>query len=169
MEPLESTSIHMVQSAVARLLALFPQRRDDAAAREAYNRQTHAEFDHVRDFLVLHYQATEREGAFWRACRDAPPPEGLAEKLRQFRAGGRILAENDGLFTEPGWLQVMVGQGIRPDAWSPLAEAGSSAELAAFLGAIRDAIADQVRPLPSHADFIARHCRATAHKLGLAA
>jgi tryptophan halogenase len=169
MEPLESTSIHMVQSAVARLLTLFPQRQDDAAARDAYNRQTHAEFDHIRDFLVLHYHATERDGAFWQACREAPLPEALAEKLCQFRAGGRILAEDEGLFTEPGWLQVMVGQGIQPEAWSPLAEAGSPAELASFLQAIRDSTADQAARLPSHADFIARHCRATAHRPGLAA
>lgn len=169
MEPLESTSIHMVQSAVARLLALFPRRDGDAAARDAYNRQTHAEFDHVRNFLVLHYHATERDGAFWRACREAPLPEALAETLRQFRAGGRILAESDGLFTEPGWLQVMVGQGITPDGWSPLAQAAAPAQLASFLAGIRDAAAGQAARLPSHAQFIARHCRAAAVQRELAA
>ena len=159
LEPLESTAIHLVQSAMARLLALFPTRRDDPAARDAYNRQTHLEYDRIRDFLVLHYRATERTGTFWEACRAAPPPDGLAEKLRQFRAGGRIVVEPDELFTEPGWLQVMVGQGIEPAAWSPLAEAMDEAELARFLAAIRDAIADQARQLPRHADFVAAHCR----------
>ena len=162
LEPLESTAIHMVQSAMARLLALFPTRRDDPAARDAYNRQTHFEYDRIRDFLVLHYRATERTGAFWEACRAAPPPDGLAEKLRQFRAGGRIVTDKDELFTEPGWLQVMVGQGVEPAAWSPLAEAMGEADLARFLGGIRDAVADQTRRLPSHAAFIAAHCRAAS-------
>lgn len=87
-------------------------------------------------------------------------PEGLAEKLRQFRAGGRIVVEKDELFTEPGWLQVMVGQGIEPVAWSPLAEAMDEADLARFLAGIRDANAEQAGRLPSHASFLAAHCRA---------
>ena len=161
MEPLESTSIHMIQSAVARLLALFPGHRDDAAARDAYNRQTHAEFDGVRDFLVLHYWANRRAEPFWQARRDLVLPEALEEALRQFRAGGRILPVNDALFTEPAWLQVMSGQGIEPRAWSPLAQDSSEAELASFLAAIRDATRDQARALPAHQDFIAQHCLAT--------
>jgi tryptophan halogenase len=168
MEPLESTSIHMVQSAMARLLTLFPARGDDAAARDAYNRQTHFEYDRIRDFLVLHYHATERTGAFWQACRETPLPDGLAEKLRQFRAGGRIVTEKDELFTEPGWLQVMVGQGIEPAGWSPLAEGMSEDDLARFLAAIRDATADQAQRLPSHAAFIAANCRAAVTQ-GIAA
>ena len=155
LEPLESTAIHMVQSAMARLLALFPSRRGDPAARDAYNRQTHFEYDRIRDFLVLHYHATERTGAFWKACRAAPPPEGLAEKLRQFSAGGRIVVDPDELFTEPGWLQVMVGQGIEPAVWSPLAEAMETDDLARFLAAIRDTIAAQVRRLPPYPAHLA--------------
>ncbi len=155
LEPLESTSIHLVQSAVARLLALFPSRRDDPAARDAYNLQTHFECDRIRDFLVLHYHATRRAGAFWEGCRATPLPDGLAEKLRQFRAGGRIVLDRDELFTEPGWLQVLVGQGIEPAAWSPLAEAMETDDLARFLAATRDEIAQQVRRLPPYAAHLA--------------
>ena len=155
LEPLESTSIHLVQSAVARLLALFPSRRDDPAARESYNCQTHFECDRICDFLVLHYHATRRAGAFWEGCRASTLPDGLAEKLRQFRAGGRIVADRDELFTEPGWLQVLVGQGIEPAAWSPLAEAMETDDLARFLAAIRDTIAAQVRRLPPYPAHLA--------------
>ncbi|WP_375427292.1 tryptophan halogenase family protein [uncultured Sphingomonas sp.] len=160
MEPLESTSIHMVQSAVARLLDLFPGDRDDAAARDAYNRLTDAEYDGIRDFLILHYHANERSGAFWRRCREMAVPETLTEKIRQFRAGGRVVREGEGLFTEPGWVQVMTGQGIVPGHVSPLSQALSPGKLAEFLDNIRTGIADQVGRMPTHADFIARHCRA---------
>ncbi len=164
MEPLESTSIHMVQSAVARLLELFPTGRDDDAARDAYNRLTDVEYDRIRDFLILHYHANERPGAFWERCRATPIPDTLAEKIRQFRAGGRVVREGDELFTEPGWVQVMTGQGIAPTRWSPLAEQLSPDQLAAFLGNIRGGIADQVAALPTHADFVARHCAAKQEK-----
>ena len=160
MEPLESTSIHMVQSALARLLSVFPSRQPDPAARLAYNRQTDAEYDRIRDFLILHYHANQRDEPFWRRCREMSLPPELEDKLAQFRAGGRILREAEELFTEPGWLQVMTGQGITPEAWSPLAEQLSPDQLAAFLREIRVGVQTQVAALPTHADFIASHCRA---------
>lgn len=159
LEPLESTSIYLVQSAVARLLELFPDRTPDSAARDAYNRQTHAEVDRIRDFLILHYHATMREEPFWRERREAPVPDELAEKLRQFAAGGRILRAGDELFTEPGWLQVMTGQGIVPTRWSPLAERLPEGELAAFLGDVSRSAVLQAADLPPHARFVADHCR----------
>ena len=159
LEPLESTSIHLVQSAVARFMDLFPGRAPDPAARDAYNRLTHEEVDRIRDFLILHYHANARDEPFWRDCRATPPPDGLADKLRQFRAGGRILREGEELFTEPGWLQVMVGQGVIPDRWSPLADGLSDADLAGFLAGVARAAAVQADALPPHAAFVARHCR----------
>lgn len=159
LEPLESTSIHLVQSGVARLLELFPDRTPDPAARDAFNSRTHAEFDHIRDFLILHYHATARTEPFWRECRSTPLPDSLSERLRQFAAGGRILRTGEELFTEPGWLQVMTGQGIIPTRWSPLVEGLTPRELAAFLGDVARATAGQVATLPSHAEFVARTCR----------
>jgi tryptophan halogenase len=162
MEPLESTSIHMVQSAVARLLSVFPGRAPDPAAREAYDRQTHAEYDRIRDFLILHYHANQRDEPFWARCREMSIPTELADRLEQFRSGGRILREREELFTEPGWLQVMVGQGITPRGWSPLAEQLTPGQLEGFLRDIRAGIERQVAALPPHEDFIARHCPARA-------
>ncbi len=160
MEPLESTSIHMVQSAVARLLSLFPSAGDTTAARTAYNRQTHLEYDTVRDFLILHYHANHRQEPFWQHCRAMALPERLGEKIAQFRAGAILTQDVTDLFTEPAWLQVMIGQDINPATWSPLAEALSPEQLAGFLADIRDRHAATARALPTHASIIARHCPA---------
>ncbi len=162
MEPLESTSIHMVQSAVARLLALFPSASDNGAARSAYNRQTHAEYDRIRDFLILHYHANSRDEPFWQQCRDAPLPETLAEKIAQFRAAAILVPDAADLFTEPAWLQVMIGQHVDPIAWSPLAEGLSSTQLERFLADIRDRHAGLAESLPMHAQTVAWHCRAAS-------
>jgi tryptophan halogenase len=160
MEPLESTSIHMVQSAVARLLSLFPSAGDTAPARAVYNCQTHVEYDTVRDFLILHYHASRRPEPFWQRCRDMPLPDRLAEKIAQFRAAAILTQDVADLFTEPAWLQVMIGQDINPVTWSPLAEALSPDQLAGFLADIRDRHAATARALPAHADTVARHCKA---------
>ncbi|MGA1800047.1 tryptophan halogenase family protein [Sphingomonas sp. 4RDLI-65] len=160
MEPLESTSIHMVQSAVARLLALFPSADDTGAARDAYNRQTHGEYDRIRDFLILHYHANGRDEPFWQGCCDTPLPEALADKIAQFRAGAILTQDATDLFTDPAWLQVMIGQGITPATWSPLAEGLSEAQLDRFLGEIRARHAALAASLPDHAQMIARQCAA---------
>ncbi len=160
MEPLESTSIHMVQSAVARLLALFPSAGDNAQARATYNRQTHAEYDRIRDFLILHYHANGRDEPFWRQCRETPLPEPLAEKIAQFRAAGLVTADAADLFTEPAWVQVMIGQGIDPATWSPLAEGLPLDQLTRFLDEIRERHAATARSLSPHAQTVLRECRA---------
>ena len=160
LEPLESTSIHLVQSALARLFELFPSRVPDPAARESYNTKAHAEIDRIRDFLILHYHANRRNEPFWQASRNREIPPELQEKLRQFRASGRMVRDTDELFTDPGWVQVMIGQGIVPDRWSPLADGLSDEELAHFLTSIARSVARQVAELPFHGDFVARHCPA---------
>lgn len=154
MEPLESTSIHMVQSAVARLLELFPARAGNDALRDTYNRLTHAEYDRIRDFLILHYKATERDEPFWRQCRDTPIPDTLAAKIDLFRSSGRISPEPGELFTESAWLQVLIGQGIAPNSWSPLARKLPIDSLARFLADQRSAVSSNVEGLPLHADYI---------------
>ncbi|MGY4398154.1 tryptophan halogenase [Sphingomonas sp. UYAg733] len=158
LEPLESTSIHMVQSGVARLLESFPRRGPNQLMRDTYNRQTHAEYDRVRDFLIFHYHANARDEPFWRQCREMDIPDALATKIALFRETGRILPEPNELFTEPGWLQVMTGQGILPTAWSPLAEGLSDPEMRAFLRDIRQSIAANIARLPAHGDYVAHHC-----------
>ncbi|BCA62695.1 hypothetical protein HMP09_1929 [Sphingomonas sp. HMP9] len=158
MEPLESTSIHMVQSGIARLFTLFPALEDNTAARDTYNRQTHAEYDRIRDFLILHYYANGREEPFWRGCREMAIPETLAEKIRGFRTRAQLTQEEGDLFTDPAWLQVMIGQGVEPDGWSPLAERVDPASLVKFLRDVRTNARRIAGALPRHADFIASHC-----------
>ena len=160
MEPLESTSIHLVQSGIARLLALFPRARPTAPTVTAFNRQTAQEWEAIRDLLVLHYHANGRPEHFWQARRAAPIPDRLRDRIDLFRQTGTITREGDELFTEVGWLQVMLGQHIMPETCHPLADALAHDQLAAFLdGARRRAVA-VARAMPRHDDFIARHCAA---------
>jgi len=160
LEPLESTSIHLVQAGVERLLKFLPNGPVQAADRDGFNAQTAFEWERVRDFIILHYHLNQREEPFWRQCASMAVPTALSEKLTLFRASGRITRFNEELFAEVGWLQVMVGQGLRPAIWHPLADAMGEAQLAQWLAQWRGRIADRVAAMPTHADFIAQHCRA---------
>ena len=161
MEPLESTSIHLIQSGISRLLALFPDRSFDPSLRDEYNRQTRFEYERIRDFLVLHYRATERDDTpFWRHCAHIAMPESLQRKLDLFRASGQLFREGEELFTEVGWLQVMLGQGIVPTRHHPLADALPAAQLDEFLEHIRTLIGRAVGTMPDHAAFVESHCKA---------
>ena len=161
MEPLESTSIHLVQSGVSRLLALFPDIHCDPALSAEYNRQTRFEYERIRDFLILHYRATERSDTpFWRHCAQIGMPESLLRKIALFRSSGQIVRDGDELFTEGSWLQVMLGQGIEPTRHHPLADAITVAQLDEFLANIRTLIGRAVESMPDHARFVAEHCKA---------
>jgi tryptophan halogenase len=157
MEPLESTSIHLVQSAIERVLKFLPNRPIRAADVAAYNDQTAFEWERVRDFLILHYHVNGRTEPFWRDCAAMAVPDSLAEKIDLFRANGRIHRFNEELFAEVGWLQVMVGQGIMPAGYHPLADAPSAAELREFLGLIRQTVAKHVGGMPGHEAFLRQH------------
>ena len=155
LEPLESTSIHLVQSGIARLLALFPDTGFGAVERDRFNHETTREYRDIRDFLVLHYRASERDDSeFWRYCRNLRPPDGLAEKLELFRSSGRIIRENNELFTEDSWLSVMLGQGVRPQAYHPAARILDDAETRQRLSHIRGVIAQAVDQMPTQAEFL---------------
>lgn len=159
MEPLESTSIHLIQSAIARLLGALPRDVISDAERDAYNRETTREFEAIRDFLILHYHANGRVGEpFWDACRTMEIPQTLSDKIAVFRAQGRVERAADDLFTEPGWVQVMLGQGIVPERWSPLADAISDADLREFLAMLESAYAREVDRLPLHKDYLNQFC-----------
>lgn len=163
MEPLESTSIHLIQSGVQRLLNLFPQCDFDPALAAEYNLQTRFEYERIRDFLILHYRATERDDSpFWRHCAAIAMPDELLRKVELFRAGGRIVRDADELFAEPAWLQVMFGQGIAPQGHHPLADTLPPAQLEEFLSHIRTLLGRAVASMPEHAQFLARHCAADA-------
>ncbi len=159
MEPLESTSIHLVQSAVARLMSLFPDRNFNSQDIDYFNEQTHFEYDRIRDFLILHYKATQRDdSAFWEYCQHMSIPATLQQKIDQFKSNGRIFRSNQELFNDVSWLEVFHGQGIQPEGYHPLVDLVPQAELERRVARIEDVVVRSAGVMPSHAEFIAQHC-----------
>ncbi len=159
LEPLESTSIHLIQTAITRLIKFFPSLSFDSADISEYNRQTLLEYERIRDFLILHYKATARDDSpFWNYCRTMSVPDTLKHKMDLFSSNGRIFPEEGELFTEMSWLQVMIGQGILPRAYHPFADLPPEAEVAAYLNNVEQVIAKCVKAMPTQAEFIAAHC-----------
>jgi tryptophan halogenase len=161
LEPLESTAIHLIQVTIERLILLFPDRGDNTRRRDEFNRTAAAEYEFVRDFIILHYHANNRVGeAFWDACRHMSVPDTLTHRIELFRETGGIFCPQQDLFQLPSWLQVMWGQGIQPRAAHPFVETVSPSDRADYLKGLRHLIASAASGLPQHADFIARHCQA---------
>ncbi|GAB3459138.1 tryptophan 7-halogenase [Massilia terrae] len=161
MEPLESTSIHLVQSAIARLAALFPTRDFRQADTDEFNRQTDFEYERIRDFLILHYHQTARtDSPFWNFCRTMDVPETLLRKIELFKGQGRIFRENSEMFSEASWFQVMHGQGLRARGYHPLADAHAIDAVRAHLQQVRAVIARCVDLMPTHEEYVAAMCRA---------
>jgi len=156
MEPLESTSIHLVQSALGRLLNLLPgDLGETSAARETFNRLSEIEWARVRDFIVLHYFANGRDGdPFWDECRRMDLPDTLAEKIALFRESGLFIREEDELFLDDSWGQVMIGHGILPESWSPLADNVPGEDVGPFLEALTKSYRMRAESLPTHRQFV---------------
>ena len=158
-EPLESTSIHLIQRGVLRLLQMFPQDGIAASDRDEFNRQTAYEMEHIRDFIVLHYHLTDRQDTqFWRDMRAMDVPEGLQHRLDLFARTGRVFRANDELFAENSWVQVMLGQGLTPRSHHATADKMPDDEVARFLSHIEDNVRRTVAQLPAHADYVRRYC-----------
>lgn len=162
LEPLESTSIHLAQTGVSHLLRYFPDKRFEPREIEEYNRKCQSEYEHVRDFIVMHYHVNGRPEPFWKMCREMEISAELTRKMELFRGTGCILRHEDDVFTEMSWLMVMIGQGIMPEAHHPLAHVITDAQLEEFLGNIRRIIDRNVPKMPTHREFVERHCRAVA-------
>jgi tryptophan halogenase len=163
MEPLESTSIYMIQSGIARLLNLLPQRDFSPVLIERYNAQARFEYEHIRDFLILHYHATERDDTpFWKQCRTMSIPPALADNIRLFRDSGRFFRDGEEMFATPSWVQVMLGQRIAPQGYHPLVDQMPDAELAAFMASVNHVVASCVELMPTHQAFLDRCCPAPA-------
>ena len=161
LEPLESTSLHLVQSVLIRLVRMFPDMSFDPAMIAEFNRQTDFEYERIRDFIILHYKATERNDTpFWRYCRDMAVSETLQRKMDLFRANGRIFREDDELFAEESWIQVLLGQGVVPAGYDPSVDVTDESDIAGFLGGVEAVIAKCVAAMPPHADYVARVCPA---------
>jgi tryptophan 7-halogenase len=155
LEPLESTSIHFIQTGLGRLLAHFPDRDLDPAITAEYNRLTALEYEHVRDFLVLHYSATRREDTpFWRACRSMPVPESLAYRQEVFQRTGRVITLEGETFLPPSWLALFAGHRIWPARYEPFPDLLPGAELESRFGAMKLTIRSAVETLPAHEYFL---------------
>lgn len=161
MEPLESTSIHLIQASIARLISFWPDRAFVQADIDEFNRQNRLEFETIRDFLILHYHLTERDDTpFWRHVRTMDVPASLTRRMNLYRSRGRIFREAGELFAEVAWLQVMLGQNLEPEGYHPLVDSIGEAEIAEYLSGVHALIARCADVMPDHAAFIARHCAA---------
>ena len=159
MEPLESTSIHLIQRAVLRIIRMLPAGEISQRDVAEFNDQQMQDMLQIRDFLILHYKATNRsDSEFWRYCASMPIPDTLEQKIELFRETGRVFRKNEELFVENSWVQVMMGQGITPRTYHPIAEKLSDQELAHFLSTIRDSVARTVKTLPEHAAYVSQYC-----------
>jgi tryptophan halogenase len=160
-EPIESTNIHLIQTAIRRIVSMFPNSGFHEADRVEYNNQTQFEYERIRDFIVLHYKATERDdSAFWNHCRQMDIPASLRHRMALFRSNGRIFREGGELFGEVSWVQVMLGQRIEPQSYHPLVDLVSEEDVNRYLEDIRTVIQKCVDVMPGHADYIAQHCAA---------
>jgi tryptophan halogenase len=157
LEPLESTSIHLVQTGLGRLFALFPDRDCDPAISAEYNRLTALEYERVRDFLILHYAESKREDtAFWRACRALSLPETLLYKRELFARTGRIARLEEETFLPASWLAVLTGLDVWPQRHEPLIDIFPAAGVAARFESVRQQIRAAVEALPTHAAYLAQ-------------
>lgn len=159
LEPLESTSIHLVQAAITKLLDYFPDRDCHPKLISRYNEETRLSYSAIRDFIIAHYKVTEREDTeFWRYCKHMSIPDSLQTRLDLFRARGNALPEFYDLFREGSWFAVLYGQGIMPQSYHPLADAMPEDEMLLTLRAIRSAVQDRVDSMPPHYVFLQKCC-----------
>lgn len=161
MEPLESTSLYLIQSGIAKLMSLFPDKHYEQIDIDEYNRQMDFEYEKIRDFLILHYYATRRSDSdFWNACRTLDLPESLKQKIALFESRGRIFREEQELFNETSWLEVFHGQGIKTRGYHPLVDVMPQPELEERLRLIKKVIHSSVDFMPAHSEFISSCCSA---------
>jgi tryptophan halogenase len=160
-EPLESTSIHMIQAGIARLINLFPDLRFNPIERDEYNRRVEQVYEWVRDFIILHYKATRRtDSEFWNQCRTMDIPTSLGDRIEHFRNKGRVFAEGVELFSTPSWVAVMLGQQIVPDEYDPVVDGLDEEKVASAMEQMRLAMLDVADRLPPQGEFIASYCAA---------
>lgn len=155
MEPLESTSLHLIQYGIMRLLAMLPDQGISPLLAQEYNALTRAEYERIRDFLILHYHATERDDSdFWNYVRTMPIPDSLSYKIEHFRRHGLIVSDERELFNNPSWIAVYTGQGIWPERAPVLSELRDGVPVAERLAQVRSAIVEAAQVMPTHNDYL---------------
>lgn len=160
LEPVESTSIHLAMSAILRLLKLFPLDEIKESTVAEYNKQFRDEMDRVRNFVILHYHATQRDDtAFWRYCKDMEIPPELVHRIKLFRETGAVPLLEKELFAVDSWVQVMMGQRIIPEKYHPIADLMNKDELSHFLGGLRMSVEKRAQMMPTHQQFIDSYCK----------
>ncbi len=163
LEPLESTSIYLVQQAITALIELFPDKAISPVDRDEFNRLIDLEYDRIRDFLILHYHATSRTDTdFWNYVRTMAVPDSLAEKIELFRRAGRVVKYREGVFLDASWIAVYVGQGIVPEGYDPRADQADGATLMRGMQALQAEIAATAARVPEHLRYIDRYCAMAA-------
>lgn len=161
LEPVESTSIHLAMSAILRLMKLLPNGDILSESVDEFNSKFQFEMESVRDFIILHYCATERDDSeFWRYCKNMEIPNSLERRLSLFKRTGTLSLHPKELFQTDSWTQVLLGQGIQPESYHPIVDQMDSEELHKFLSGIEGVIAQKVSQMPSHQQFIDRWCKA---------
>jgi tryptophan halogenase len=166
LEPLESTSIYLIQIAITTLIDYLTEQsvatgQYDPRVVEAFNRWIEMEYDRVRDFLILHYHATERDDApIWNYCRTMRIPDSLAHKMELFRTRGSVVTYKDGLFLEPSWLAVYFGQRVMPRGYDSRVDSLDAADLSTQLSNVREKIQAAVMCMTHHEEFLRRYCPA---------
>jgi tryptophan halogenase len=161
MEPLESTSLHLVNTGINKLIALLSLDGVTQAQEDAFNRLTGKEYARIRDFLILHYNSTTRDDSlFWNYCRNMPVPDSLTEKVELFRQNGQIFREDDELFTETSWAAVMMGQGIKMGGHNAMADAVKEPNTRREIDEMEKSIQFVVQHMPSHGEYLNRYCPA---------
>ena len=163
MEPLESTSIHLIYTGITKLIALLSLDGVTQAQEDAFNRLSGKEYARIRDFLILHYNSTSRDDSeFWNYCRTMPVPDSLTEKVELFRMNGQIFREDDELFTEKSWAAVMMGQGIAMRGHNPMADGLKEPATRNEIDAMEQSIRFVVDHMPAHGDYLKKYCPALA-------
>ena len=161
LEPLESTSIYLIQEGISRFISLFPDASLPQVVKDEYNRHMRTEFEQVRDFIVLHYHATQRDDSeFWNYCRTMSVPDTLQHKIDLFSQAGRIFRYDEELFTRPSWVAVFTGQNIVPQTVDPIIASLSGVEVTESIESMRIAMEQAAGQMPGHEAFLARYCPA---------
>jgi len=167
LEPLESTSIYLIQQGISRFISLYPSSNASQVVQNEYNRLMSREFEQVRDFIILHYKSTMRDDSdFWRYCKDMSIPDSLQHKIDLFKAAGRVFRDDGELFTRPSWIAVLIGQNVFPDTNEPILSDIPASDIQQSLSSMSQAMQKAAGTMPSHAEFIERYTRAKPNTNG---